>query len=304
MQTMKESELRYHPLFEAPQAGILILDANTGMIEDVNPYLIEMLGYSRKEFIEKKLWEVDAFKDIEASHETFESLQQNEPLHYEDLPLKAKDGRVVEVEFTRNTYLVGNEKVVQCNIRDITERKQSKIDLLKSQARFRQQSVWDQLTGLFNRSYMEETLTRELLRASRKQLSLGLIMVDVDGFRQFNEAHGPAASDAVLNQLGALLLKQVRADDVTSRYGSDEFMIVLPDASRKVTWERAQAICEAAKQFVHQFNGHTFEEVTVSIGIAVYPEDGLTNTPLLRAVDDALYRAKREGRNRVAVANK
>ncbi|MBC7877914.1 MAG: GGDEF domain-containing protein [Anaerolineales bacterium] len=302
MQTLKEPELRYRQLFEAAQDGILILDAKTGMIEDVNPHLIQMLGYPREEFVEKKLWEVMAFKDIQASQRAFEILQENEPIHYEDLPLKAKDGHVVEVEFIRNVYQVGEEKVIQCNIRDTTERKQAQTALLKSEARLRQQSVWDRLTGLYNRYYMEETLSRELLRASRKQLSLGIIILDVDGFRQFNETHGHLAGDGVLRQLGSFLLKHVRGDDIVCRYGSDEFIIVMPDASQKVTWERAELICEYAKQFYPQVKGKTFDAVSFSLGVAVFPEDGLGTSALLESVDDALYRAKREGRGRVAVA--
>jgi PAS domain S-box-containing protein/putative nucleotidyltransferase with HDIG domain len=121
--SLRDSELRYRRLFEAAQDGILILDARTGMIEDVNPYLINMLGYSRAEFVEKKLWEVGAFKDIQASRDAFEALQENEYLRYEDLPLKAKDGRLVQVEFVSNVYLVGDEKVIQCNIRGNAEHK-------------------------------------------------------------------------------------------------------------------------------------------------------------------------------------
>ncbi|CAG1002627.1 hypothetical protein ANRL2_04185, partial [Anaerolineae bacterium] len=123
-QTLKDSEIRYRRLFEAAQDGILILDAQTGMIDDVNPYLIKMLGYSREEFVEKKLWEVGAFRDIEASKDAFEVLQEKEYIRYEDLPLKTKDGRLIQVEFVSNVYLVGDEKVIQCDIRDITEHRQ------------------------------------------------------------------------------------------------------------------------------------------------------------------------------------
>lgn len=134
---LKDSELRYRRLFEAAQDGILILDAETGLIEDVNPYLITLLGYSREEFVKRKLWEVGAFKDIKASQEAFEALQVNEYIRYEDLPLRAKDGRLVQVEFVSNVYLVGSEKVIQCNIRDITARRQAEHELQKSEARFR-----------------------------------------------------------------------------------------------------------------------------------------------------------------------
>ena len=123
MQTLKDSELRYRRLFEASQDGILILDARTGMIEDVNPYLIKMLGYSHAEFIKKKIWELRAFQDIEASQDAFKILQENEYIRYEDLPLKTKDGRLIQVEFISNVYLAGNEKVIQCNIRENTEHK-------------------------------------------------------------------------------------------------------------------------------------------------------------------------------------
>jgi PAS domain S-box-containing protein len=99
----------------------LILDAKTGLIEDVNPYLIKMLGYSRAEFVEKKLWEVGAFRDINASKDAFEALQEQEYIRYGNLPLKAKDGRLIDVEFVSNVYLVGDTKVIQCNIRDTTE---------------------------------------------------------------------------------------------------------------------------------------------------------------------------------------
>jgi diguanylate cyclase (GGDEF)-like protein/PAS domain S-box-containing protein len=303
VQQIKTSELRYRRLFEAAQDGILILNAETGAITDVNPFLIKMLGYSRSEFVEKKLWEVGAFRDIEASQAAFEALQKNEYIRYEDLPLRAKNGRLVDVEFVSNVYLVGGEKVIQCNIRDITDRKQAQDALFKSQALLREQSVRDHLTGLFNRRYLEETLERELLRAARKQLCLGIIMLDVDNFKQFNDTWGHAAGDEVLHELGNLLLRQVRGEDIACRYGGDEFIIVLPDATRAVTYERAELICELAEQFPLQFEGQSLATVTLSLGVAVFPEHGATSTGILRAVDAALYRAKHEGRDRVIVAD-
>jgi len=129
VQTLKDSEIRYRRLFEAAQDGILILNSKTGMIEDVNPYLEKMLGYSREEFVEKKLWEVGAFKDVEASKLAFETLQSIEYIRYEDMPLKAKDGRLVAVEFVSNVYMAGEEKVIQCNIRDITERRHAEEEV-------------------------------------------------------------------------------------------------------------------------------------------------------------------------------
>lgn len=301
-QKIKTSELRYRRLFEAAQDGILILDAMTGMIEDVNPYLIKMLGYSREEFVKKKLWEMGAFKDVKASKEAFEALQKNEYIRYEDLPLKAKDGKLIEVEFVSNVYLVDKEKVIQCNIRDITERKQAQVDLLKSQALLREQSTRDYLTGLFNRRYMEETLERELLRSARKKQTLGLIMLDLDGFKLINDVHGHAVGDAILRGMGSLLLSCVRREDVPCRYGGDEFIIILPDASRAATCERAESLCEYVRQFHFKFEDQPLETISLSVGVAVYPEHGSASDDILRSVDAALYRAKHAGRNQVVIA--
>ncbi len=122
-EALKSSENRYRRLFETAQDGILILDAETGQISDVNPFLVEMLGYSHEEFLGKKLWEIGPFKDIEASKAAFLELQGKGYVRYNDLPLETKDGRFMAVEFVSNVYLVNHHKVIQCNIRNITERK-------------------------------------------------------------------------------------------------------------------------------------------------------------------------------------
>ena len=244
-----------------------------------------------------------AFKDIEASREAFEALQKNEYIRYEDLPLRGKDGRLIQVEFVSNVYLVGGEKVIQCNIRDITERAQAQEALLKSEALLREQSARDHLTGLFNRRYMEETLKRELLRAARKSYTLGILMLDVDDFKRFNDTYGHAAGDEILRKLGELLLGHFRGEDIACRYGGDEFIIVLPDASLEVTCERAERLCENVRHIHSQFEGQTLEAISLSVGVAIFPNDGASSTALLKAVDVALYRAKRERRGRVVVSN-
>jgi len=131
--SLRISELRYRRLFESAQDGILILDAQTGSISDVNPYLIAMLGYSREEFVEKKLWEVGSFRDVEASRNSFLALQKDQYIRYDNLPLKTKSGNLIQVEFVSNVYLVGDEKVIQCNIRDVSDRKRAESALLAKQ---------------------------------------------------------------------------------------------------------------------------------------------------------------------------
>ncbi len=126
------SETRYRRLFESAKDGILILDAETGKIMDVNPFLVELLGYSQEQFIEKAIWEIGFFKDIVANQDKFSELQQREFVRYENLPLETADGRKINVEFISNVYLVADNKVIQCIVRDISERKQREDLLLQS----------------------------------------------------------------------------------------------------------------------------------------------------------------------------
>jgi formate hydrogenlyase transcriptional activator len=123
VEALKISETRYRRLFESARDGILILDALTGQISDVNPFLVEMLGYSHEELLGKKLWEIGPFKNTEAAKAAFLELQSKGYVRHDDLPLETKEGRPIAVEFVSNVYLVNHHKVIQCNIRDITERK-------------------------------------------------------------------------------------------------------------------------------------------------------------------------------------
>ena len=120
---LQVSETRYRRLFETAQDGILILDADTGEIFDINPFLVEMLGYPHEALLGKRLWEIGAFRDIEASKAAFLELQSKGYVRYEDLPLETRDERHIDVEFVSNIYSVDHKRVIQCNIRDITLRK-------------------------------------------------------------------------------------------------------------------------------------------------------------------------------------
>ena len=126
------SEVRYRRLFETAKDGILLLDAETGQIADVNPFLQELLGYSHTELLGRTLWEIGPFTDIAASQDAFRQLQSQEYVRYEDLPLETKYGQHRQVEFVSNVYLVNGREVIQCNIRDITARKQTEAEARKA----------------------------------------------------------------------------------------------------------------------------------------------------------------------------
>ncbi len=173
---------------------------------------------------------------------------------------------------------------------------------LKLRDSLRSQAIRDPLTGLFNRRYMEESLERELKRAQRKGVSIGIVMMDIDHFKHFNDSFGHAAGDYLLRELGVFLKTLVRGEDIASRYGGEEFIIVLPETSPEETMQRAEEIRQDVKNLKLSEQFPKAEGVTLSLGVAVFPQHGTTVEEIFKSVDVALYQAKRDGRDRVAVA--
>ena len=134
---LRDSEIRYRRLFEAAQDGILIIDASNGEIIDANPFVRDLLGYNLEELRGKELWEIGLFQDVDASKAAFSALQESRYIRYEDLPLQSKDGQRMDVEFVSNAYSIDHTRVIQCNIRDITDRKRVQGDLHNSEIRYR-----------------------------------------------------------------------------------------------------------------------------------------------------------------------
>jgi diguanylate cyclase (GGDEF)-like protein len=165
----------------------------------------------------------------------------------------------------------------------------------------RQQSIRDPLTGLYNRRYLEETLERELLRASRSKKNVGLMMIDIDHFKQFNDIYGHPAADAVLSAISHLFSSCIRREDLVCRYGGEEILIMLPETNLETTCQRAEVIREKVAQLNVQYQGQLLEPVSISIGVGIFPDHGQTPEALIRRADKALYRAKNNGRNRVEV---
>jgi len=465
-----ESEVRYRRLFETAKDGILILDADTGMITEANPYLQAMLGYSHAELLGRTLWEIGPFKDAIASREAFRELQVKEYVRYENLPLETKYHERRAVEFVSNVYLVDGTKVIQCNIRDITERKQAEdnarkvnedlvslvaelrrrdstmqllsdmnellqscttqeeafqviamkagqlfvgqsgylavtrpreqyleevahwgpdrpvmspfqledcwalrrghpheviepnltvvcrhfatppttgylcvpltvqgdtlgvlcligtqpkqsdaqlsqlhvvltvgetiklvLSNLKLRESLRVQANHDPLTGLFNRRYLADSLSRELSLSLRRGATLCVAVLDLDHFKRFNDTFGHDAGDLALREAARVMSMNLRKSDIACRLGGEEFALVLPDSSLADTLQRVEQVCALVKQIEIRHGGHLLGTMTLSAGIAGSPEHATTARELLRAADIALFSAKRAGREQVVL---
>jgi diguanylate cyclase (GGDEF)-like protein len=166
----------------------------------------------------------------------------------------------------------------------------------------RSQSIRDPLTGLFNRRFMEESLELEIRRASRNQRPLGMIMIDLDHFKYFNDNFGHEAGDLLLKELGTLLRGNIRGEDIACRYGGEEFTLILPEGSGTVTLQRAEFFREAIQRLDIHYRSQPLGRITASMGVAIFPDHGRTAKALIEAADKALYRSKSGGRNRVTIA--
>lgn len=185
----------------------------------------------------------------------------------------------------------------------VTVAEQIALSLANLQLRetLRNQSIRDPLTGLFNRRYMEKSLQQELYRAERHQKSLGIIMLDIDHFKSFNDNFGHEAGDIVLQELGKFLQNSIRKSDIACRYGGEELMLILPEASLEITEQRAEQIRLGVKQLRVQYGRQYLGQITISLGVACFPEQGLSGDAVIQAADSALYRAKKQGRDRTVV---
>jgi diguanylate cyclase (GGDEF)-like protein len=178
------------------------------------------------------------------------------------------------------------------------------ISNIKLRETLRNQSLHDPLTGLYNRRYLEETLERELSRCSRKSASLALLMVDIDHFKQFNDKFGHEAGDIVIQSLANVLRKCARKDDIACRFGGEEFIFVMPEISLETVEERAKELHEAVSHIHLRHGGIALMQITISIGIAIYPRHGENMHSLIAASDVALYEAKNSGRNKTVLYKK
>jgi len=174
---------------------------------------------------------------------------------------------------------------------------------LRLRETLKMQSIHDHLTGLYNRRYMIDTLEFEARRAKRHNTTLGIIMVDVDHFKTFNDTFGHEVGDIVLRELGSFLRNNIRQEDIACRYGGEEFILILPSTSLENSRLRAESLRQKIEKNLTINHMKKIHSITVSLGVALFPLHGSTIEETLNVADSALYQAKTNGRNRVEVGN-
>jgi len=322
------SEVRFRRLFETAQDGILILNAKTGSITEANPFLVALTGYAQVELVGKKLWEIGPFKDTERSKTAFQELQTKAYVRYENLPLEAKDGRRLDVEFVSNVYQVGDAHVIQCNIRDITDRRRAERALQKANdtlaeraeqmertnadldratqglqnanERLERLILLDPLTELLNRRGLQRALSQEFQRARREGSTLCALLADLDDFKQINDRLGLTAGDLALVQVARQLKVSTRATDHVARIGGDEFLILLPGTRLPEGMRIAEKLRLAIADLSTAPTPTSRITVTASLGLVQVSEGTTSIGELLSQTQAALQRSKQAGKNRVS----
>jgi len=187
--------------------------------------------------------------------------------------------------------VVSTGLVLSAVVRERTRAIEALAQALKT---LKEEAIRDPLTNLYNRRYLRDYLSRELMRAAREKIRVAAIMIDLDHFKRVNDTAGHAAGDLVLTEIAMLLKRHIRGTDIACRHGGEEFMLVLPNATLQSARSRAEAICLAIREESGSLMG-----VTASLGVAIFPDHAAEPESLLRAADEALYEAKSRGRNQV-----
>lgn len=260
------SEVRYRRLFEASRDGVLILDADSGKIVDSNPFLEELLGYSHSQLIGTAIWELGSFKDIAANEAKFEELRRSECVRYEDLPLETSDGRLVDVEFISNSYAANHQRVIQCNIRDISERKRAEKTLRESEEQLRQSQKMEavgQLAGGIAHDF--NNLLTSILGYSELLLNSGAIR-DSSAYKDLQEIkHAGERAGALTKQILAFSRRQTLRPDVVSL---NEVLDGMELLLRRTLGEDIDLVSLQHPDLGHaDIDVHQFEQVLMNLAI-------------------------------------
>jgi diguanylate cyclase (GGDEF)-like protein/PAS domain S-box-containing protein len=218
------------------------------------------------------------------------------------IPIMAQGGALGVLHLQSMTTAPGAFESEPLLMSTLAEQVGVSISNLRLQEALRQQSTRDALTGLFNRRHLEESLEREIRRAARSDQPVAVVMFDLDHFKIFNDTFGHEAGDSVLREIGAFLSRNVRAEDIPCRFGAEEFVLILPGTTLEGARSRAERLRGKATELTVLHQGKSVGSITISVGVAAFPVHGLSLKEVIASADGALYKAKKEGRNRVVVA--
>jgi diguanylate cyclase (GGDEF)-like protein/PAS domain S-box-containing protein len=290
---------------------VFVVDAHDRVL-DANTVAEKWLGKTRDELIGRDPMEI--FRQWPQLLNRFLSTEQTR----EEVEIPGEDPRVLQIVVTPLYDAISGEldgRVIVAH--DITESKQSQNDLMAMneilwtkiaevedlKTTLQEQAIRDGLTGVFNRRFLSETLDKELARGARDGTPISIVMMDVDHFKKFNDTYGHKCGDLVLKELAKFLMSNSRDGDIVCRYGGEEFVVLLPNATHEAAFERAEFWRQGYTATPFEFNGLQLY-VSFSAGVAGYPEHGGDGEALLHSADHALYHSKHHGRNRVTLYNK
>lgn len=299
-ESLQESETKYRTIFEDAKDMIYIADLS-GRVEDISPSCKEIFGYTRDEVIrnEINLNEIASKEDRSMFSSLMTEFNSVEDFEF-DLP--HKDGYKVRVAMNASTRVDTNGKItgILGTVRDITDKLQAREQRLRAE-RAETIASTDALTSAYTRRYLTEVTEREMARSSRNSTPLTLVIQDIDHFKQINDNHGHLAGDKVLVQLSQICRDNIRSTDVFSRYGGEEFIILMPETGLESGQQKTEVLREliSAKPLI-EFNDREIS-VSFSAGVAEW-EPGESLESLIARADKALYKAKKSGRNQTCVA--
>ncbi len=302
----KAIALLVQPLFPDTSGGVFIISASKHFVEAVTTWGDSQLA-SKKVFAPQQCWALRRGR----SHFTSSDGHGLQCTHIEEdlltgealcVPMMAQ-GEALGMLHLNSQHKGHLTKGKQQLASAVAERIALALANLKLNEALQQQSIRDPLTGLFNRRYLEESLEREVNRAERNQQAVGIIMMDVDHFKHFNDTYGHEAGDTILRELGVFLRKSIRKADIACRYGGEELILILPESSLEVCQERAERIRQGIKNLDVQHQRQKLGSISLSLGVAMFPDHGLTGAAVIEAADAALYMAKKKGRDRVIIAD-
>lgn len=297
-ETLAHSEIRYRRLFETAQDGILLVDPETGRVFDANPFLTDLLGYTRDELVGKELWEIGLFRDIESNKAAFRTLQEQGYIRYDDLPLQRHDERSIEVEFVSNVYDVAHTRVIQCNIRDVTDRKRAEDALRKAHAGL-EARVKERTTelGLTNGTLKAEIARRQSAEAERRELQQQLTTAQEDERRRIaRELHDQLGQHLTALGLGLKVVKDTIPDSSPTRERLESLQALTDLIGRAIHHLalelRPTALDDLGLQSALQNYAEGWAERS---GIEMdFHSTGLDGIRLPAAIETALYRVVQE----------